>query len=119
MNAALKTVTAGVLCWTVWQTASALPDVHISEDRGFIDIDLPIAAVSDNEGLVRITARGSLDDRKPAHRTSTSTEYLSRKSRKFLPAPGKTVQAAMRKYGDWSHFIWPALESNLRSRPPA
>jgi len=61
MNAALKTVTAGVLCWTLWQTASASPDVHISEDHGFIDIDLPIAAVSDTDGLVRITARGSLD----------------------------------------------------------
>lgn len=60
MTTALKILTAGALCCTL-SFALASPDVRISEDHGFIDIDLPITAMSDNDGLVKITSRGSVD----------------------------------------------------------
>ena len=61
MNAALKTFTASVLWWAFCQPVSASPEVRISEDHGFVDIDLPIASVSENSGVIRITARGNVD----------------------------------------------------------
>ena len=61
MNAALKGFTASALWWAFCETTSASPDVRISEDHGFVNIDLPIASVSENGGVIRITGRGNVD----------------------------------------------------------
>jgi hypothetical protein len=61
MNAALKTCAAIVLSWAFCQATSGSPDVRISEEYGFFNIDLPIAAVSENNGVIRITAQGKVD----------------------------------------------------------
>jgi hypothetical protein len=100
MNAALKIFTAGVLCCAL-SSALASSAVRISEDHGFIDIDLPIAAVSDNDGLVRITARGTIDGTE----VGFEVDFPSRGgpgTRAFLP----TGVARIRSIGAPSdHFV--------------
>ena len=60
MNAALKGLTASVL-WCALSCALASPDARISENEGVVDVNLPIVAVSKNEGLVRVIAHGVID----------------------------------------------------------
>src|SRR5580698_8906796 len=61
MNVALKVLAAGSLCWAFVAIASASPPVHITEDHGFVDIDLPIAAIVTDGGITRIAVRGDVN----------------------------------------------------------
>ena len=84
MNAALKRLTAGVLCCAL-ASALASPDARISEDHGFIDIDLPIVgAVSGNDGVVKITARGTIDGTEVGFEVDFPSKSRSG-TRTFLP----------------------------------
>jgi hypothetical protein len=62
MPVSLKILAVGALglvcCATV---ASDMGAGRISNADGFVDIDLPIADVAENSGLIRITVRGELD----------------------------------------------------------
>jgi hypothetical protein len=100
MNAALKTLTAGVLS-CVLSSALASPDARISEDHGFIDIDLPITSVSDSDGLIKIIARGTIDGTDVGFEVDfpSKTESVTRA---FLP----TGVARVRSIGAPSdHFV--------------
>jgi hypothetical protein len=62
MPASLKILAATALSLAYCVTlASDMAAGQISNAEGFVDIDLPIADVAEDSGLVRITVRGDLD----------------------------------------------------------
>jgi hypothetical protein len=61
MRTLLKALVSGVLCWVSCAAGALDPAIsRISEADGFVDIDLPIAEVTEDSGLVRIVARGDV-----------------------------------------------------------
>src|SRR6266849_3061239 len=57
----MRLILSGALCFASQSVIAAqFTKVEISDHDGFIDIDLPIAQVTQAQGLVRIIARGTV-----------------------------------------------------------
>jgi hypothetical protein len=62
MSVSLKILAVSALALAYFVTlASVLGTGRISNADGFVDIDLPIANIAQDSGLIRITARGELE----------------------------------------------------------
>src|ERR1700688_3431739 len=109
-------VFAGVYLASLPGFATDLPAVHVAENHGFVDVDVPISDVIQESGLVRVIARGSVD----GDPVGLEVDFPTKPTQPGLPPLLRSGTARIRTLGaDSNRFvIFLSKQYGVSSTPP-